>query len=265
MPLSPAQLEQESQALNARLNGTREYKPESYESALIGPNVYIFNIFPSSFTVRKGSMGTFIIPACPTGERVSKPLVLDPWPASSYWDVATDCMKLKHEKGDFLAQDIVHPQIGNDWSYGQNLDDYGVFWTMNKVPTDAEIAAARVKMETYFRMLLAEATKMEVAGNLNAITPHMRLADTYFNPTSPSKWNTMYSRPVGCPFCGLPMTPNTIIHSCGNVLNYRMAIEKGARFPNGNPVTKDDVPVSERWWTEEIAKGEEKPKSKQSS
>lgn len=265
MALSPAQIEEESRGLENRLNGTREYKPAPYESSLTGPNVYIFNIFPASFTVRKGSLGVFVIPACVVGQKVSKPLILDPWPSSSFYDVANDCMKLWHDEGKFVAQDIVHPAIGNDWSFGQNLDDYGVFWTMNKVPTDAELIAAREKMENYFRMLLNEATKMETNDTLDKITPHMRIADTYFNPKSPARWNSMHLRPEACVFCGGPTKTGVIIHSCGNVLNYRLAVERGARFPNGNPVTKADVPIAERWWTDEIAEGEEKPKSKKAS
>ena len=247
MPISPAQLEQESTELSRKLNGSREYRPAPYEAALTGPNVYIFNIFPASFTVRKGSLGTFVIPECPQGERVSKPLVLDPWPASSYWSVAEDCMKLWHDEGKFVAQDIVHPQIGNDWSYGQNLDDYGVFWTMNKVPTDAEIAAARVKMESYFRMLLAEATKMETNGDLEKITPHMRLAATYFGEDRP--WNKIFKKTAECSFCGLPMKEGIVIHGCGAVYDWPKAIAAGMRTKEqaiAAGAIKEDAPAKSK-------------------
>ena len=61
------------------------------------------------------------------------------------------------------------------------------------------------------------------------ITPMMRMADTYFNPTNPSPWNTQYIRHAECAACGLPMKPGIVVHSCGAVYDWPKAIALGLR------------------------------------
>lgn len=227
MPLSQEQLEQESRSLERGLDGPLNYKPMPYEKALKGDNLYIFSVFPEEFKIAKGSLGTFRIPACPIGARVSDPCVIPAWPKSSYYDAANNCMRTWSDEGAFVAQDIVHPQIGNDWSYGQNYDDYGVFWTANKIPTDAEISAANKKRDDYFRRMLAEATKLEIKGQLDLIHPHMRLAASHFQEDRP--WNKIYKKMAECAACGGPMKEGIVVHSCGAVYDWPKAIALGLR------------------------------------
>jgi hypothetical protein len=134
---------------------------------------------------------------------------------------------LWHDEGTFVAQDIVHPYLGGDWSYGQNLDEMGVFWTKNAVPTEAEISEACAKRDGYFRRMLAEAQKLEVKGKLDAIHPHMRLAATHFGEDR--SWNKIYKRMGECAACGGPMKEGIVVHSCGAVYDWPKAIAMGLR------------------------------------
>lgn len=193
--------------------------------------LYVFSLFPQQQRVDKGSNGAKIIPACPPGARVSPPLRIPSIVPSPFFDPVTQTTKLDYMKGEFFAQDIVHPQIGNDWSVGQNLDDLGIFWSTNETPTDAEIAGARVKLEAYFRRMLTEASKLEVSGMLNSITPHMRMAADYFHEDRP--WNKIYRRMASCFACGGDVKAGVIIHSCGAVQPgmWPDAIKAGLKTP----------------------------------
>jgi hypothetical protein len=140
-------------------------------------------------------------------------------------------MKIARDEGKNVAQDIVHPFLGNganaDWSFGQNLDELGVFWTENENPTDAEIDAARTKLENTYRKALADATMLETTGKLELVTPLMRLAAQHFGEDRP--WNKIYKKMAECIACGGPMKEGIIVHSCGAVYDWPKAIALGLR------------------------------------
>jgi hypothetical protein len=213
------------------IDGQIDYMADPRDRALKGEPVYIFNLYPQKHIVGKGSLGTFVIPACEPGETVSKPCVIPAWPGSTYYDVQTHAMKIFRDEGKFVAQDIVHPFLGSgasaDWSFGQNLDDLGVFWTERKVPTEKEISDARVKLESTYKKALADATQLETAGKLEFVTPMMRLAAQYFGEDRP--WNKIYKKMAECFACGLPMKEGIIVHSCGAVYDWPKAISLGLR------------------------------------
>lgn len=199
------------------------------------PNsVYIFNVGSIEHRCEKGSAGVFIVKACEAGEPFSEPLILPALVGDSY--VIENEMKTHYVTGEYMAQDIVRPQIGNTWSFGQNLDDLGVFWTKNvklteddgvkkAIPQEKDLTAARGKMEVTFRKLLTMATTIETNGNLNDITPLMRIAATYFGEDRP--WNRMYKKLAECPNCGEPAKPGIITHSCGYIFDLDRALVGG--------------------------------------
>jgi hypothetical protein len=217
------------------MNGQVEYQPNSLSQFAPKYKVYIFNVGPLSWTVDpitkidnripKGSAGSYAIEACPPGKSYSKPLILPSIVRSSYLDAATGAMKTDDVEGKYVAQDIINPNTGGDWSEGVNLTERGVFWTFNAVPTEEELAEARAKLEVYLRKMLAAATELETRGQLGSITPNMRLAATYFKEDR--KWNPIYRAIGECPSCGEPSKAGISRHSCGYVIDPMRAYVDG--------------------------------------
>lgn len=219
-----------ARAREAELNGSIHYTPDQVSFAP-DPDykVYVFNLGPMEHRVPKGSAGEFYIRPCFDANPFSEPLVLPSVVRDSYF--VEQEMKTHAVTGEFLAQDIVHPITANFgagktwWSMGANLDDIGVFWTRNNPPLDAEIAAAREKMEKTYRKLLNMAASIEAAGRIDDITPLMRIAASYFGEDRP--WNKIYKKTAECPGCGEPTKVGIIRHTCGYVFDPDRALVAG--------------------------------------
>jgi hypothetical protein len=212
-----------AQALVQSLEGDTILTVSDAESFEPKYYVQIFNIGPIEHKVEKGTAGTFIIPACELGEPYSKPLrIPHPW-------VDTYIMEMERKthivSAEFMAQDIIRPTIGADWSFGQNRDDLGCFWTRNEVPSPEELMKARGMLENTFRKLLTEATTIETTGNFNEITPLMRIAATYFQEDR--SWNRIYRKQAECPNCGGQVKDGIISHSCGYIFDLDRALVGG--------------------------------------
>lgn len=195
-------------------------------------NFYIFNVGPMEHRVEKGSAGRYLIKACEKGKPFSEPIVFPAIVTETY--MQENMIKTHSVTGKFMCIDIVHPFIAHSingkeagWSIGQNLDDFGVFWTTNKIPTAVELEEAVKKLERTFRAALAEATTLEATGRLQEVTPLMRHAADYFGQSR--EWNKLYVRNLECPVCGGAMKEGIAVHSCGAVLNWPKAIFHGAR------------------------------------
>jgi hypothetical protein len=200
------------------------YTPDNAAPHYAPPyKVYIFNLLAIPWKVEKGSAGTFTITACEPGEPYSAPLVLPSVVMDSYFIESE--MKTHSVSGEFMAQDIIHPTIGANWSFGQNLDTLGCFWTRNEVPTEKELTAARQKMEETGRKVLAMATTIETSGKLDEITPLMRIFATYFGEDR--SWNRIYKKQAECPNCGLPYKEGIFSHACGYIFNLDGALLGG--------------------------------------
>jgi hypothetical protein len=130
--------------LEEELNGPLSLVLGQKAAASSGP-CYIFNIGPTQNSVAKGSAGTFFIPACPEDKRyIAGPII----PAVHKETYRIDDELHIHEtSGEFLARDIVHPELSGHWSAGQNLDELGIFWSFNETPTEGELSAANEKFE----------------------------------------------------------------------------------------------------------------------
>jgi hypothetical protein len=250
--------------LERRLNGPMQFTAEAGLTTMLAPNyvLYIFNIGPMSWkgvnAISKGSAGRYEIQPCERGRPFSKPIIIPSIVVDTY--MIEDEIKTHSVTGEFMCQDIVHPMLGQNWSWGQNLDDFGVFWTRNNPPTNAELEQARAKMEATFRLALTEASGLEAAGTTGPrdITPLMRYAADYFEEDRP--WNRIYRKTAECPACGGPTKPGTAVHTCGAVLDWPSAIKFGLKTkeqaaaagivleqPNGaGKVEKKKKPEAER-------------------
>lgn len=217
-PVAIAEARMREKSMNGELN----YSPNT-PLPVADYQVYIFNIGGVRHEVPKGSVGMFIVPACEDGKVYSDPLVIPGYVHDSYF--IEQEMKTHTVTGEFMAQDIVHPQIGASWSFGQNLDDFGVFWTKNNPPNDQELSTARAKMEKTYRKLLQIATVAETTNRLDDITPLMRLAASYFGEDR--AWNRIYKKETECPGCGLSAKPGIIRHPCGFIFDADRAYLSG--------------------------------------
>lgn len=184
-------------------------------------NLYLFSLYPEVLEKRCGSAGVYRIPACESGQLVSKPCIIPSVVRSIYVDALDGMTKSDDVQGEAFAEDLMRPYMaGNQasiWSFGQNWEDYGAFWSKSQVPTEEEIATARVKLEKTFRGALAEATKLETTGRLGDITPLMRHAATYFEEDR--SWNRQFKKKQECPGCGEPAKAGIIQHSCGYIFD----------------------------------------------
>lgn len=227
---TPAAL-QGKRDLEIKLNGDMILQPDlaaQLSSMIPQYTLQIFNVGPIRHVVTKGSAGPpggFIIPACEKGKPFGGPLIIPSIVIDTY--MIENEIKTHSVTGEFMCEDIVHPLIGKNWSVGQNLDDLGVFWTKNKIPSHDELQAAQKRLELTFREQLAEATGLEAIGDLRSITPLMRHAADYFEEDRP--WNKIYRKTAECPGCSQPTKPGTAVHTCGAVLDWHKAIALGMK------------------------------------
>jgi hypothetical protein len=234
------------------MTGPMNFSREAALTLSLAPDyvLFIYNLGPLSWTganaISKGSAGRYNIQACDKGMPFTKPLIIPSIVVDTY--MVENEMKTHSMRGEDLCIDIVHPAIGKSWSVGQNLDDFGVFWSKNNPPTQEEIRTARTKMEKTFRNALAEATTLEAIGNLKDITPMMRFAADYFEEDRP--WNKIYRKTAECPGCGGP-TKGTAVHTCGAVLDWPKAIALGLK-------TRKDAEAA-GYMLDEIAKSAREP------
>src|ERR1700691_2520579 len=127
-------------------------------------SVYIFNIAHKEFDIRRPPLVKHtVLKACPKGKKyicVGKvnDIVNERWVAAESGQILS-----RGERGERVAMDLINPSnLGIDQNavvndeltnqlYGSdNLGQQGLFLSRNENPTDAESAAVRARMETYF-------------------------------------------------------------------------------------------------------------------
>lgn len=186
--------------------------------------VYIFNLSKQEFKVsRPPILRELIIPARAEGKkyalatRLPSPLLVPKGNVDSN-EIDINAMDTRR-----FATDVVNPDnlgidqdsvIVNPTGQGSNLGAYGVFWSLNAEPTDAEIKAATVRMEKNYRRLLEEARAVEVSRPkdlVDTLSPAHHMAADYFHETF-----TWHSKPVhkeNCQRCGAPATVGAPFHA----------------------------------------------------
>jgi hypothetical protein len=190
-------------------------------------NLYLFSLYPEVLEKRCGSAGVYRIPACGSSEQVSKPCIIPSVVRSIYVDALDGMTKSDDVQGEAFAEDLMRPYMAGTassiWSFGQNWEDFGAFWSKNQVPTEEEIGKAREKLEKTYRAALAEATQMEAQGKTD-FTPVMRHAANYFEEDRP--WNRTFKKKAECPGCGERVRAGIIMHpACGYIFD-REAYDK---------------------------------------
>jgi hypothetical protein len=199
---------------------------------------YIFNVGPWQHSVSMGSMGTFIIPACPEGEDVSGPLMfrgevgipsiipetvvdaVEGYQVTYKWDFTTEGAK--------VAKNILG--LTGFAHVSADLTRFGVFLATGPVPTEAEKAAAREKLDNTYDARVREADqKAEVNGGAEVgdngvsypgITKDHIHACVALGLDRP--WARRNAKMIPCLGCGQPVAPAAVRcpHSgCGAILD----------------------------------------------
>lgn len=190
-------------------------------------NLYMFSLYPEVLEKRCGSAGVWRVPECPVGQRISKPCIIPSIVRSLYLDPLDGITKSDDVQGEAFANDLLRPFMAGTqqsiWSFGNNWEDFGVFWTKNLEPTDEEIAPALEKLEKTYRAALLEASQMESQGKSD-FTPLMRHGANHFDEDRP--WNRTFKKKAECPGCGEKVRAGIIVHpACGYIFD-REAYDK---------------------------------------
>lgn len=215
-------------SLNRR---TRAHIPSNMKAAREAvPPSYIFNVYPQSWTKGLGSLGTFVIPACPEGAEYSEPLVVKSFIDCEY-DLGdgTGRMGWFPENGEQVAKDIVG--IGSSLETLQpcttNKEWLGVFISKSNPPRKSEIQEAKNKLTRYMQVLLKEADDLALGGEkgISQIGSMHRKAVKFLNQSR--AWAVMPEKLDSCPGCQQQIRKGVVRHDCGAILDWDKAIELG--------------------------------------
>lgn len=215
-------------------------------------HVYIFNIAEREFEIQKPPMFPRVkFRACPRGEKyvmVAKiPNVVMERPISA------ETGQFMHQpyQGERVAMDIINPQNASldqdapipenvswmDLGGSNDLGRRGLFWSVNEVPTDEELAKARARLDRFYRQKVQEGSAIAAdpkrAGD---IAPEHHLAAEYLSRTGMKfSWHNFGEMPEVCPNCGEDIKKGAAFHtnSAGVicVLDWNRAIRAGVKTP----------------------------------
>jgi len=190
--------------------------------------IYVYNILEREYFVQQPPLfPNFHIPACIKGQKFSY-TVLPAFVNERYEKTGTTEYFTKVVDGRKCATSLLNPDAfpgtqweaqlnlrpsGNNDQYGNNLNAYGVFWSLtqpNDPKLDGEIKMFKGRVETTMRELITLGNQLSAAGDLKSVTPLMHFAMEYFNLTSP--WHMTTAHMMPCPNCGDPVREGTAYH-----------------------------------------------------
>lgn len=118
-----------------------------------------------------------------------------------------------HPRNPFEAQFRNIEKFGNRDQTGNNLNAFGIFWSMT-TPDDPklkeELDACRARLNTTMRGLVEQGNNLNAQGNLKDISPLMHFAMEYFNLEA--DWHKSHEHRVPCPNCGMPIREGLAYH-----------------------------------------------------
>lgn len=212
--------------------------PAPMQAVMNQGRTYIFNVGPRQHSVSLGSMGTFIVPACPEDADCSPSLrfrgedgipsivpetvvdAVEGFSVTYKWDFSTE--------GARVAKNIVG--LTGFAHISADLTRFGVFLSTNAVPTEAEKSAAREKLaDTYDARVREADQKFEINGGMETgengvsypgITQDHIQACKALGLDRP--WARKNAKMIPCLGCGQPVAPGAVrCHhgGCGAILD----------------------------------------------
>jgi len=186
--------------------------------------VYLFNIAKQEYEISRPSLNIkkLTVPARKEGEKYARVTKLPSpfkFPKGNIDSSEIDVIVMD---GRRIAMDIINPDnfsldqdahLTHSDSVGQNYGRLGVFWSLNEVPTEAELAAATKRLEAHYRSILTDARTVETsnAAALPAVlTPAHHFAADYFHETF--NWHKKEVHLENCQRCGSPARVGAPFH-----------------------------------------------------
>lgn len=184
-----------------------------------------------------------LIPGCKPNEKYSAPFVIADVVQEPIYNLGQGEFATRGVSGKFLAQDAIHPDdpqgnwktvrpsnAGLAQNEGTNLYRWGVFWTVEEVPSDEELKMAHSRMEEYYNQLIEEAKSLYMGGGeyRKQIGFTHRHAASYYGLEF--DWNQVYRAQMECPGCGAKLPVSAVIcQKCPATFNWTRALELGLR------------------------------------
>jgi hypothetical protein len=202
---------------------------------------FIFNVGPKEHIRYMGSFGRFTIPACPEDQEYAGPVVYRGKPGIPSMMPETVVKSVEGRtveydwnfttEGRKFVNDLLG--VGAFHDVSDDLTKHGVFLAAGPVPTQAEIAAAKQKIQTLFdeRVRLAD-QRYEVNGGMetnNGKSVYTITEDDVYACKAlglDRPWARKNHQMVPCEGCGSPVAPNAVRcpnPGCGAILNEEKA------------------------------------------
>ena len=191
--------------------------------------VYIHNTFDKVHHVPLGSLRNWIIPACPKDKQYVTLKV--PGLIKDEYDTGdgNGNMGANPVLGETVAAEIVgngmQAQLKELGMHTNNKEWWGVFWSKNEIPTQAELDTAKDKLTRFMRILFDDGNRRAMEGHtdkagmgINSIGANNHMAAKFLGQ-SPD-WSRATNVMIDCPNCGERVKPGIIQHKeCGWVLD----------------------------------------------
>jgi hypothetical protein len=181
--------------------------------------IYVYNLLERTHEINQPPLfPVFRIPACEPGKKFAV-TTLPRYVNEVREDFLRDEKSYKTIDGRRAATSLLNPDIfpGTDWSAqlaegrtgngdqtGNNLNSFGVFWSLTKPDDPAlekQIALFRKRAEKTLRGMIDEGNRLNAnEKERHLITPLMHFAMEYFHLQAP--WHMSHERLVPCPNCG---------------------------------------------------------------
>jgi hypothetical protein len=213
MPTVSADEARKALSADLRKRNAKSYNPLPPELRVAGPPIHIFSLWKEPFTVGRGGMGTFTIPARAADKRYSDPLKI-PYLVAETVPVEIDKSEDRFHSGAAFAKDILSQ--GPFHSKADDLAQYGVFIAAGETPTEEELKAAEAKLDLKCRDLIQEADGFHQQGPTQALNIQAlhRWAADRMNVDRP--WNAAEKPMMDCPGCGSRISKLAAIHACAS-------------------------------------------------
>lgn len=215
MPATVADRQQAERELRNKNQKILDMLPEELKDT--GPPICIFNVSPKAYLRSMGSMGHYLIPACPDGAKHSAalkvPRILDDMRSDGMFKLVAVPVS-----GKAVVNDIVG--IGEFHSPGEDLTKWGVFVAAGQTPTDKELAEANRKLNQTWDYLITEADNYwkqgpqahENVSDLHRLAAEKRGVD--------KEWAREVQPMKNCHVCGNRIMPTAAICThCKTVLD----------------------------------------------
>lgn len=216
--------------------------------------VYVFNIGEKSHRLSSGHVKNFYVAGCPVGQRYVHVMKLPNIVNQTFLDASSEQLRIAGDDGRRVAMDIINAAnltLNQDLeidpnsvvSEGADYSKWGLFWSLNEVPTEDELLAAKRRVEKHYRALIAQADEWTRKNKQELIREDHHIAANYFRYEG--VWNTRVALPESCPVCGGGMMKGVAVHGgangCGAVLDWDKAIAAGLKTEKDRPRVKSEA------------------------